>query len=662
MLAMLADSGVISYGRFNQLIKSNPNYVPLHREFDENADLNSADSMKHMLGSAKDMGDSIQAIVNNTFDFVHRAEKNKAKLLLANLTNFDGVGGIFEEVEKGTNDGTIITFFENGKRKYLQCSDKTIVKAVNNMNVPSMNLFMKMLSVPMKILRGTATYLNPNFMFRNLLRDPQDAYIYSKNYGGNVFLELAKAMTPYNAAVGLTHAFNMDEIYDEYMISGGAQANFFSFDKDYRQETYEKLTKKNYQRFASPKGVLKLLETLGEYSELGTRLSHFEKVKNSLAKKHEGVNIYDDLVTAAFETRDLIDFARHGEAGRAWNTVAAFANPAIQGWDKFFRNFDLKKLKKFGGNDETQKEWITSVVKLGLEAILPAVVLTLLNYDKDWYKDDVQDWEKETHWILSKEIRIPKGADVGVRFFSNLFESMLNSQLHNDPVTTKKALQPFLTSLPDIMPTAFLPIFECMANYDMFRRKPIVPVGEQRNLKDAPELQYDSGNSNMAVYLGRKFGISPRLIDHFIYGHTSNMGRGANRLADTLMYETGLSERRPPTFTKDWRPITGGLYRVPYRNPKIVTDFYNELDRQESFVKAYEFEKKQDRNAKISDEYDRALHTRLKNAQKIMQNLNKQERAVMEDPKLTSEQVEEKRKAIQEKRIALCRKVFKRAQ
>ena len=45
-------------------------------------------------------------------------------------------------------------------------------------------------------------------------------------------------------AIGLMHALNMNEIYEEYMISSGAQGNFFSFDKNYEQETIEKLTKR----------------------------------------------------------------------------------------------------------------------------------------------------------------------------------------------------------------------------------------------------------------------------------------------------------------------------------------------------------------------------------------------------------------------------------
>ena len=56
LLAILADSGIIiSYGRFKQLLKAYPNYVPLHREFDENVDSSSAGNMKHMLGSSKDI-------------------------------------------------------------------------------------------------------------------------------------------------------------------------------------------------------------------------------------------------------------------------------------------------------------------------------------------------------------------------------------------------------------------------------------------------------------------------------------------------------------------------------------------------------------------------------------------------------------------------------
>ena len=657
LLAMRVDAGLMTLERFNELLDIYPNYVPLHRVIDEVSGGDKADSMAHMAGSAKDIYDPIHAIMNNTFDTVRRCEKNKAKCLLATLARFDGVGKIFEEVENGNSDGTTITFYENGKMKHLQCSDETLVKAVNNLAPASMNWFIRALRIPTLILKGTATVLNVNFGARNVLRDSQDAYVYGAKHGGNVFKDIAKFMTPYAALKGAYDAFQMNDVFEEFMVNGGAQSTFLTFDANYEQDAFDTLIKGKYKRFASAKGVLKLLETLGSYSELGTRLGRFEQVKGNLKEKHGGINIYGDLVSAALESRDLMDFARSGEAGRTMNALSAFANPAIQGWDKFFRTFDYKKLKRYGGTDETQRQWMTSAARLVIDSVVPALLLTLLHHDDDWYKKDVQDWEKETHWILSDTIRIPKPADVGARFLSNFTEKMMDWSLNNEPATFKKVFAPLWASLPDLLPTALQPVIECLTNYDMFRRSSIVP---QRESKLPPELQYDSQSSNLAKFIGEKAGVSPRYIDHFIYGYTSNFGKGITRGMDTVAYKAGLSDR-PPAFTRDWIPIIGGFLRVPYRNPKIVQDYYEALDKQESLLNGYKEHRKRDRNAKPSEEYDRALHARLKGAQNAMRALAAQERKVIEDQRLSSEEVDKRQREIQKRRVALCERVLGKA-
>lgn len=670
LLDIMADSGMISRRRYHQMLAAYPNYVPLHREFDENPNLNTADSMKQMLGSTKDVKDAIAAIANNTFDYIQRTEKNKAKLLLANLANFDGVGGIFELVDGSSpNDGTIIHFYENGKRKALQCSDEDIVKAVNSMNQPTMNLFLKVLQVPALLLRTMATARSPGFILGNFLRDPQDAWMVSKSYHAGTKLELlkdfAKSLNPFVTWSYLLHAIQAGDLLDskylkeyngkmleEYRVSGAAQSDFFSFDRDYKAEAIERLTKKNLTRYASPKGVFEFLRKAGEITELATRLYVYDRVKTDRAKKHGGINIYDDLVTAAFESRDFIDFARHGNAGRTWNTLTAFANPVLQGFDKQWRTYDFGQLKVFGGTEETQKKFCNSVARLFLKGILPAIVLSLLHKDEDWYKDDVQDWEKENYWIITEGLRVPKGADLGLRFFSNLTEHLIAS----DPVRADKVLQPLKGILPDLMPTAFLPIFECMANYDLFRRQPIVPQREVNKFKDTPELQYDSTNSKLAVLLGRVTGVSPRYIDHVIYGYTSGFGKEAMHLIDTV------TPGRHTAWTRSDVPFFSRILRTPYRAPKIVSEYYEEFGRQESYAQRLAWEKKHGNpNAKPSTEYDPALHRRLKNIQRAMQNLNAAERAIMDDPKLTSEQVEDKREEIQKRRVELCRKAFQRA-
>lgn len=64
-------------------IKNFPNHVPMFRKFDENEDKNFGDSLKAMTGSSRDVIDPLNSIIKNTYDFVRRAEKNKAKILLA---------------------------------------------------------------------------------------------------------------------------------------------------------------------------------------------------------------------------------------------------------------------------------------------------------------------------------------------------------------------------------------------------------------------------------------------------------------------------------------------------------------------------------------------------------------------------------------------------
>ena len=86
-----------------------------------------------------------------------------------------------------------------------------------------------------------------------------------------------------------------------------------------------------------------LFSRLGEWSELGTRIGYFEKVKNARAKANGGKIDRSDLVSATLESRDLMDFSRGGKAGRSWNNAVTFANANLQGWDKFFRTYDVIK-------------------------------------------------------------------------------------------------------------------------------------------------------------------------------------------------------------------------------------------------------------------------------------------------------------------------------
>lgn len=161
--SILYDAGVISKKRYKELQERWPNYIPMFRVFEDNEEVDFGDSLKHMHGSTRRIINPLDSIIRNTYDFVKKAEKNKARQLLADLTRISDVGEYIEEVDNSKpNDKTTITFYENGERKYLQ-TDPDIVKAVNNMGREESNWVLRLLHAPAKIARACFTTINPSF-------------------------------------------------------------------------------------------------------------------------------------------------------------------------------------------------------------------------------------------------------------------------------------------------------------------------------------------------------------------------------------------------------------------------------------------------------------------------------------------------------------------
>ena len=452
--------------------------------------------------------------------------------------------------------------------------------------------------------------------------------------------------------------WNRDADFNEWMAMGGAQASFWSIDRDYTQASLDSLRKGRWGKYKSK--PWQLFSALGEYSELGTRVGYYKKAKKALAEKNGGKIDRGILIQAALESRDLTDFARGGKTSRDWNSAVAFANASIQGWDKFARTFDPRQY--WSKDPEIRKQWERAMIRLALGSILPTVLLFMLNHDEDWYEEDLPDWERQTHWIVGENLRIPKGQDVGLRFFSNLTESMLRSTANNDPKAFQDWWKPAWEAVPDFIPTALQPIIECMTNYDMFRKNAIVPARQQK----LPEyMQYDSrtsalakgiGDSSLAKLIAGETGISPAKIDHFIYGYTGKLGQDFIRLGQNAL---GV------VFDEDWvnydgftdlpiiSGIKSGFLRVPYRNPRILNEYYETLDEQTKLHNEFKMTKKR------PEGYNHSLYTKLHKAQEQMQELTKKERKILDDTKLDGDERDNRQLAIQKKRVALAEKVLR---
>lgn len=624
--SILYDAGVISKKRYKELQERWPNYIPMFRVFEDNEEVDFGDSLKHMHGSTRRIINPLDSIIRNTYDFVKKAERNKARQLLADLTRISDVGEYIEEVNNSKpNDKTTITFYENGERKYLQ-TDPDIVKAVNNMGREESNWVLRLLHGPAKIARACFTTINPSFALRNLIRDSTDATIYSK-YG----------FKPWDFVRGFLHAVHRDELFYEWLSSGAAQASAISLDRDYTQATLNQMSKTWKERLLSKEflpAILEGMQMVGEYSEYGTRIAAYERVKKKLAGENGPHPAAYDLVSAAFESRDLMDFARGGRGSRHLNNVVVFANASIQGFDKFFRTFDFRK--------PYRKESMKALARLFLCGMLPALLLAGIHSGDDWW-EELPDWQKETNWILGKVgntiIRIPKGQDIGLRFFSNLIEKAMDRSKHK----AGDYFRPVWDSLPDMIPTALLPIIEATANHSYFTGAPIVPKYQE---KLPAYLQFGNETSSFAKFVGKVIGVSPRKVEHVLFGYTGNMGKGLLGVYDTIVGNQSLNTNLNEA------PVISGFTAIPYKQSKTVNDFYDKFDEQQRLNEEFKLTKKK------PDGYDPSLYKRMTKAQQELSKINKQERAAIDDPKMDSGVREQKQLGYQQQRLSVVRRVM----
>ena len=206
--------------------------------------------------------------------------------------------------------------------------------------------------------------------------------------------------------------------------------------------------------------------------------------------------------------------------------------------------------------------------------------------------------------------------------------------------------------LPDWCPTALQPIIECAVNYDMFRKNAIVPARQQR-LPDY--MQHDSRTSDFAKFLGEETGISPAKIDHFLYGYTGKLGQDFLRFGTNVV---GLPFGRSIDYDSltDLPIISGmkrGFMRMPYRNPRILNEYYAALDEQTKLHNEFKLTKKR------PEGYNHSLFKKLEKAQKEMQKFTRMERKILDDPKLEANERDNRQLAIQKKRVALAEKLLR---
>lgn len=565
MLAIGVHFGFIDEATAADFMTKYPHYVPFTRDFsiegyigakgasgsNKYANIDQFFKKLSETGSDRTVKDPIVSLTQQTIRLIDNGERNmvaKAVVDLANRT--DGT----ELADRVSGDKSVtsqtFTVWVGGEKQTWQATAPGLYEALKLMNVEDARLSVNILD---SIMKGAATTLRigatqtPFFTLWNMARDILTASIQTKT-----------GVNPASVLNALTGFFkkNDEQLKAMFEAQGVPYATIFGDTKEITSTLKNKTTPQKYKSIyrktvnaVSP--IFEKFLEVNEAVELAPRFAEFKKAMEQGYSPMEAGAMARDITT---------DFSRSGSWGRFANRYAAFFNAALQGNVKFFKNFRERPIK---------------TACLGVTYItIPTLALWQMNHDKDWYRDlpfeeKMRNWFMEVNGVI---YRYPKPEMLGT-FFGSIPERVLDYVYDNDrdagvlnetrDYTTKQII-------PNLSPTAVLPIVEWLTNYSFFKNRPIVSAHDMKYTE--PQDQYDVYTSEVAKGIGQLTGKSPKLIDNTLRSVTGSMGNTVLLMVDSVLKDNQTPAKDPT----DWTRFTRNKDNP---NTRTASIFYNGLDR-----------------------------------------------------------------------------------
>ena len=643
ILAELVNNGILKPETYHLLRNKYPNYVPFFRDFStESMDgffssskgfVNVANPIKRFKGSTRDIIDPLESIVKNTYQFYNAIERNHVGVTFAKLAKKPGVGTIVEEVRGNrpakSTDNTFSVWVKGKKVVYETTPE--LAQTMKMMNKDTSNFITKILQYPASWLRAGST-VTAGFAITNALRDTISAGVFSKHG----FLPVVDTFR------GLAHFLKKDQLYWDYVKSGGAHAAMVSLDRDYLSGHLRELFSRKSTLSKVARNPMEVLRAISEATEVATRLGEFSNARKGytgLYSRLTKTNLKPkSLGEASIASRDItIDFSRTGTHTKSWNKIDAFFNATIQGGDKLVRAW----------RDDPKGMTIKSTLFI----TLPTIALWYLNKDNSAYQE-LPQWEKDTFFHIpagDKFVKIPKPFELGL-LYGTTFERML--QYFDDKENGRNSVgfkgfgdRVKETLIPDLSPTFFVPIYEWAFNFSDFRQRNIVPQSQEK-LPD--KLQYGSNTSMVARKIGDTFNVSPYKVDNTIMGYGGNLARLGLDITDAI---GGANEKRPTKGVTEL-PEIRRFFAKPYQSSDSVQRVYDDFKEQEKLHNELKL------TGQRPEGYDPKLYNKLKNAQNSFKAINKASKKIIDSETMSSDTKREKLDKLNIQKANVARGVY----
>ena len=597
---VMVDSGRWDVGTAIAMKKKWPNYVPEFRDFDEAAVQPPKSIDKRMKGSTRTVIDPLQSTADRIQQVFRVADQNKVRQAFVEIAKHPGLGDLIEKVEgeSASKDSVLNVFNKGVKESYAVPPD--VYKAITYMNEPVSNIVFNFMRPFANVLRAGAVLFNVPFIMRHISRDMFGAAVYGQ-----------KVIPGYDTAVGIFHLLKNDQLAKEFKASGAANSMISGLDREYSKflssNVLEKTGGQKVVTALNPMTYLNAVHTLVDAALQAPKVMQFKRMTE------KGM----DYQRAAVLAKDItIDPSRGGYWTKQLNQIVPFLNVGFQGLDLITRNL---------------RDRPGATIFRGVTAItLPTLLCWQLNHDDPRYKD-LPQWEKDLSWIIPTDrflVRIPKPLGIGF-LFGSLPERIMNWAYNKDPHSFKDFSIPH-----SIIPPAITPLMEMWANKSLMTGKPIVP---DREMKLPPADRFGPNTSTLAKGIssglakaaGSQNSISPLYIDEAVRGYTGGLGDATMKRLTLASSAIGLTKDIQPSKQGFELPLAREFTITPYQNSQAVQDFYDKFKEQDQLNNEYKQTKKK------PEGFNQNTYDKLKEAEKTLAEIHKDERAIVSDEKMS---------------------------
>lgn len=555
---MRVDAGLMSKDVSDYLDELYPNYVMTKRSGDFTQGVESghnvigAAASKKATGSSRDLL-SIEDQMQRATNEVWRSAKNND--LITKVVKMQG--GTGEELGKDVDLDQVIAdslfadevngayklrFFEDGEAKTIDCSKEVYdsLKALNGQGWNPPEYAKRILDMTTgranSIFKKLCTEWNPFFaLYRNPMRDIQDALMYSKDFKGFV------AHMP----VAIKRMAKKDEYWQLWKASGGTQSSLFDITNQIRKS----------------KNPIRRIGLMNQAVEQYPRFTEFCSILDKELKGAPVSSATKEMIDKASQAgADItVNFGRSGDITKILNRYAVpFLNPGVQGVSKAVRLVTERS---------GARAWIGLATKAAVLGFTPSVINeALLHDDKGYQQMNARD--KITNYIIKvgdNYIKIPKGRLLSLIGMGGL--KAVNTFTGGDKYTRDEMLDTAMNQSAPANPlndNLFMTAINAANNKTWYGGN---IQGVNENIRDVDQTTvYDANTTELAKWLSKTdfmktiegkdyVGLSPKKIDAMIKGYTGVLGELAMPLMTQKSKGAGLTGQlkslAKETFTTD---------------------------------------------------------------------------------------------------------------